>query len=105
MEQNMIPVGKTGRIIEGKHSDFTDADVTGWAVRVEREIYRDSSGAPDEKYIILIAKGFDQMGRAIVPCPHPRQWTPECGFDYLVDNRQLLDQWFQEAGLDVEWPD
>jgi hypothetical protein len=102
----MIPIGKTGRITEGKQSDFTDVDLTGWAVRVEMEVYYDLVTMSNcELYRIVIAKGFDQTGRAIFPNPHPPQWTPDCGFDYLVDNRQLLEQWFQGAGLDVEWPE
>jgi hypothetical protein len=102
----MVPIGKTGRIKEGKQSDFTGADLTGWAVRVEREIYYDSSDdTPREMYKIIIAQDFDRTGRAIIPYPHPFPWTPDCGFDFLVDDRQLLEQWFQEVGLEVEWPE
>jgi hypothetical protein len=102
----MVPIGKTGRIKEGKQSDFTEADVTGWAIRVEREINHDSSdSAPLEMYKIIIAKDFDRTERAVVSYPHPLEWTPDCGFDFLVDDRQLLEQWFQEAGLEVEWPE
>jgi hypothetical protein len=102
----MIPIGKTGRITDGKQSDFTEANLTGWAVRVEMKVFYDSSdSSPVEMYTILIAKDFDQTGQAIIPKPHPLKWTPECGFDYLVDNRQLLELWFQEAGLEVEWPE
>jgi hypothetical protein len=93
----MIPIEKIGRITEGKSTDFTKADLTGWCVRVER--YTENG------YLIIIAKAFDRTGRPISPDPHPGQWTPECGFDYDVENQQLLEQWFQEAGLEVEWPE
>jgi hypothetical protein len=106
MERIMIPIGKNGRVTEGKQCDFTKADLTGWAVRVETEVYYDSSdGSPVEMYKILIAKDFDKTGQVIVPYAHPLKWTPDCGFDYLVDDRQLLEQWFQEAGLEVDWPE
>ena len=93
----MIPIETTGKITEGKSTDFTKVDLTGWIVRVE--------GNPDNGYLILIAKGFDDAGLPVLPVPHPRQWNPECGFDYHVDDQRLLELWFQEARLEVEWPE
>ncbi len=95
----MIPIGKKGRIIEGKANDFTEVDVTGWFVYVECKI------PSEQSCLILIAREFDHAGRPIFPDPHPTTWNPDCGFDFSVEDRQLLEEWFQDAGLKVDWDD
>ena len=101
----MIPIGTVGRIIEGKQSDFTATDLTGWFVRVDDVTGYDASGKGQEMYQIFIAKGFDPLGNTIVPNPCPSRWTADCGFDYLIFERTQLDAWFREAGLTVAWED
>jgi hypothetical protein len=87
--------GMKARMAKGKSSDFTDADITGWFVRVE--------GNTQTEFMVLIAEDFDGAGKPILPSVHPAEGNPECGFDYRVKDWELLVQWFQECGLEIDW--
>ena len=78
-----VPIGKTGRIIEGKND-------VGWFVRVEA-----ASSGGDVGFFILTSTNRDFI------CREP----DDAVYDGWVIDEPSLRQYFTQAGYVVEWLD